>query len=176
MNFFWIDLETTGLDPAKHEIAEVACVVTDQQLNKLDSAHWVVKLDPAKEITPWCLKQHGESGLLAACENGSPLRDVEDGLIGMAKAWSVQPAKDGYVKPVLAGNSIHFDRSFLSAHMPRLVSELHYRQLDVSTLKILVQAWAPSYEFLIETKPHRAVDDLLLSIEELKHYRRCFGL
>jgi oligoribonuclease len=166
----WFDMETSGLIPEKHHILEVAAIVTDSELNELD---WIVGVphvqgDLLDEMDEWCTKTHTESGLAAECiESNRTLFDVErDVLTLIDRNWGLS------AKPILAGNSIHFDRSFIRRYMQRLDKRLHYRMLDVTAV---TEAYRLLFSYGIgrDTRPsnHRAVSDARRSIELMKAVR-----
>jgi len=163
-NLLWIDMEMTGLDVTREVILEVAAVVTDIELRELETYETVVKqpqpyLDAMDE---WNTKHHGESGLVAKVPSGREPALVEAHLIGLVDKHF------GAEKPVIAGNSIAQDRLFIDRHMPRFAARLHYRMLDVTSWKIVMNA-----RFGLEfdkKKSHRALDDIRESIGELKFY------
>ena len=165
----WIDLEMTGLDPDKDVILEVAAEVTDFEFKTLASYEALVRqsdeiLDGMGE---WTREQHGKSGLTERVRNqGRPEDDVKHELVGFIKAqFGDEPA-------ILAGNSIHNDRTFIKKWWPEVDALLHYRMLDVTTLKILMQG-KYGYEFE-KNDAHRAFDDIQASIAELQHYLERF--
>jgi len=162
-NLLWIDMEMTGLDVTREVIIEVAAIVTDVELNELDTYETVVQqpqsyLDAMDE---WNTKHHGQSGLTAKVPSGREPALVESDLIGLVDKHFTE-------KPILAGNSIAQDRLFIDRHMPRLAARLHYRMLDVTSWKIMMNA-----RFGLEfdkKKSHRALDDIRESLGELKFY------
>lgn len=161
----WVDLEMTGLDPEKDVILEVAAEVTDFEFKTLASYEALVKhpdevLDGMGE---WAKNQHGQSGLTERIRTqGRPEDDVKHELVGFIKAqFGDEPA-------ILAGNSIHNDRIFIKKWWPEVDSLLHYRMLDVTSFKILMQG-KYRYEFE-KNDAHRAFDDIQASIAELQHY------
>ncbi|MBR3248511.1 oligoribonuclease [Candidatus Saccharibacteria bacterium] len=162
----WIDLEMTGLDPAKDKILEVAAIATDMNLNQIAEYQAIIKVDDQtiKDRMVgkfWEQNQKTRDALIAQNQNGQPLEQVERELLQFIDQHF---GKEIY----LAGNSIHQDRKFIEREMPKLNSKLHYRMLDVSAWKIYFEN-AKSKKF---TKPenHRALDDINGSIEEFKWY------
>lgn len=163
----WIDLEMTGLDPAKDKILEVAAIATDMDLNEIATYEAVVKVNEELMKTRmvgdfWEKNSKSRDALIAQNSTGKPAKAIERELIDFIKHYF--KGKDIY----LAGNSIHQDRKFIEREMPELNQLLHYRMLDVSAWKIYFEN-AKHKKF---TKPenHRALDDIKGSIEELKWY------
>ena len=163
----WIDLETTGLDPGRCRIIEVACVITENDLTSVAGDSWLVR--PPRSITRcWdqaALDMHRASGLLdEALKHGREIEEVEDAVLDFVNgAAGLSP---------LCGSSVHFDRAFLVNHMPTLLGMFTYRNIDVSSLKELVSRWAPDYAYPSpEPKAHRALPDIINSINELRHYK-----
>ena len=166
----WIDLETTGIDDRTSHILEIASIITDKDLNIVEEGPDLVihQTDEVLEtMDPWCIDQHGRSGLTDASRNaGVPL--------GVAEAQTLQFVQGYCLRGMapLCGNSIGFDRRFLMHHMPSLNNYLNYRNVDVSSLKELVRRWRPAaLEGIEKRSSHRALDDIRESIEELRHYR-----
>jgi len=162
----WIDLEMTGLDPAKDKILEVAAIATDMKLNEIATYEAVVKVDDELMKSRmvgdfWEKNRKSRDALIAQNASGQPVKEVERELLNFIKKYF---GKEIY----LAGNSIHQDRKFIEREMPELNNKLHYRMLDVSAWKIYFEQ-ALHKKF---TKPenHRALDDINGSIEELKWY------
>jgi len=161
----WMDLEMTGLDTSKHVIVEVAAEITDFNFKTLASYEAVIA-QPDKRllaIDAWSKEQHTTSGLMDRIKTeGRAEKEVIHELVGFVKAqFGDEPA-------ILAGNSIHNDRSFIKAWWPEVDQLLHYRMLDVSSFKVLMQA---KYGVVFEkNKAHRAFDDIQASIAELQHY------
>ena len=169
-NLIWIDLEMTGLLPESDVIIEIATIVTDCQLNILAEGP-VLAIHQADEIMAamdeWNTTQHGKSGLTDRVK-GSQIdtRQAELETLDFLREWVPRG------KSPICGNSICQDRRFLARLMPELESYFHYRNLDVSTLKILAQLWRPQVADSFKKKGvHLALDDIRESIDELKHYR-----
>ena len=161
---FWVDLEMTGLDPTRHVIIEFASIITDWELNILESMEQVVYQPPEElaKMDSWCVQTHGESGLITKIPHGIPIEQLEQTLIKRL------PEIFGDERPMLAGNSIHQDRKFIDRHMPHLSKMLHYRMLDVSAWKIV---FSNKFGKVYSKKGgHRALGDIQDSIEELKYY------
>ncbi len=168
----WIDLEMTGLDPRRERIIEIATLVTDSELEILEEGPDLVIHQPDEVLDgmdQWNRKHHGKSGLIERVRRSS----VSEGEAQQATLEFVSP-HCARKKAPLAGNSVHHDRRFLSRYMPELESYLHYRIIDVSSVKELVRRWYPQQfrQAPPKSKSHRAMDDIRESIEELKHYRR----
>lgn len=161
----WVDLEMTGLDVQHDVILEVAAEITDMNFKTLASYEAVIKQSDRKlrAMTEWPKKQHAISGLTERVRTiGRPENDVKHELMGFINAqFGDEPA-------ILAGNSIHNDRLFIKRWWPEVDALLHYRMLDVSSLKVLMQG---KYNVMFEKKEvHRAFDDIQASIAELQYY------
>ncbi len=168
----WMDLEMTGLDPAKHVIVEIATLLTDDDLNIIATGpELVIKTDePALEcMDQVVLDMHTKSGLLKQIRASTVTHD-EAAAQTLDFLKSHIPAS-GSVP--LCGNSIGMDRRFLAVHMPEIEDFLHYRSIDVSTIKELTRRWYPKVLSDAPRKEvgHRALDDVTESINELKYYR-----
>ncbi|KAK4300838.1 hypothetical protein Pmani_026989 [Petrolisthes manimaculis] len=167
----WIDLEMTGLDVSKEEIMEAAVLVTDSELNVVaEGPNLVLKVDGTvlNQMNDWCKSHHGKSGLTDACRKSTiTLSAAEDQLL----QFVTQHTEKG--KAPLAGNSVHADKRFLDKYMPKLMKHLHYRIVDVSTVKELCRRWYPEEFTGAPSKKlsHRALDDIKESIAELKYYK-----
>jgi oligoribonuclease len=153
-------------------IVEIACVVTDAQLNPLDGGiSRVIFADETQlaRMDSIVIKMHTESGLVTEIPNGVPLQDAEADVLNYIKSHIAEPKKSP-----LAGSSVYVDRMFLQAHMPTLESYLHYRIVDVSSVKELTRRWYPRMYFAAPTKKgnHRALADIFDSIRELSYYRQ----
>lgn len=170
----WMDLEMTGLDVDKDTILEISCIVSDKDLNVIDDAY-CISIHQPKEVLdnmiPWSTKQHMQSGLVEKCKNSSiSTKSAEI----MAIDYLKKHVPKG--KCPLAGNSVYMDRLFLRKEMPILEEYMHYRNIDVSTVKELCRRWNPSVFMNAPKKKfaHRSLEDILESIEELKYYRDNF--
>jgi len=167
----WIDCEMTGLDVASDALVEVACVVTDGDLTELDEGIDVIIKPPAEALDqmPDLVRQmHTASGLLAELPGGVTLGEAQDQLVSYVRGH-VKEAR----KAPLCGNSIATDRAFLARDLPRLDEYLHYRMIDVSSVKELARRWFPRAYFASPLKVggHRALADIRESITELRYYR-----
>jgi oligoribonuclease len=167
----WIDCEMTGLDLVADALVEVAALVTDSELNVLGDGVDVVVRPPApalEQMTEVVRDMHTTSGLLVALEKGLTLTEAEDAVLTYVRAFVAEPRR-----APLAGNSVATDRGFLARDMPALEQHLHYRIIDVSSIKELARRWYPRAYFASPAKAggHRALADIRESIEELKYYR-----
>jgi oligoribonuclease len=167
----WIDCEMTGLDPSFDEIVEIACIVTDAELNELDEGITLV-VKPGEEsfagMDDFVVNMHTVSGLIEEIPGGIALGDAEKQVLDYVKSH-VPEAR----KAPLAGSSVYVDRGFLARYMPELDSHLHYRLVDVSSIKELTRRWYPRVYFASPEKKgnHRALGDIRDSISELRFYR-----
>ena len=172
-NLCWLDMEMTGLNPETDKIIEVAMIITDKDLNVLAQSE-VFAIHQSDEIMDnmdeWCTATHARTGLTARVKASHYTEaDVEQKLLDFMSAWL--PAK---ASP-MCGNTNHQERRFMVQYMPRLEAFFHYRNLDVSTLKELARRWHPAvYKGVVKKGSHKALDDILESIEELKYYRETF--
>lgn len=169
-NLIWIDLEMTGLDPVNDYIIEIATVVTDNNLNFLAKGPDLAIFQPeaiVNSMTPWPANQHEISGLTEKVRNS---KISEEMAMHETIKFLAEHVKKG-TSP-MCGNSVHQDRMFLRNYMPNLEAFFHYRNLDVSSFKIISSLWNHDLEerFLKEEN-HTAMADVLESIEEMKHYR-----
>ncbi|MFD7547423.1 MULTISPECIES: oligoribonuclease [unclassified Streptomyces] len=167
----WIDCEMTGLSLANDALIEVAALVTDSELNVLgDGVDIVIRPpDEALETMPEVVRQmHTASGLLAELAGGTTLPDAQERVLAYLREHVKEPGK-----APLCGNSVGTDRGFLSRDMPELESYLHYRIVDVSSVKELARRWYPRAYFNSPDKSgnHRALADIRESIAELRYYR-----
>ena len=171
-NLVWVDMEMTGLVPDVHRVIEIATIVTDSSLNILAEG-------PVIAI-------HQEESALEAMDEWNTRTHTGSGLVERVRSslYSEQKASDAvreflgdWVPPgqsPMCGNSICQDRRFMARHMPELEAFFHYRNLDVSTLKILMQRWRPDLPAAPKQGAHQALVDIRESIEELRHYREHF--
>lgn len=170
--FVWIDLEMTGLDIEKDVILEIASLVTDGDLNVIGRGPEIVLSQPEKKLQAmdkWCTRTHTKSGLCSKVKlSDTSVQEAEQQTLAFLR----EHCNEG--KSPLAGNSVWMDRVFIMKYMPRLYNFLHYRTIDISTIKELAKAWYPKSEELKFKKKnaHRALEDIEESIEELKHYRK----
>ena len=167
----WVDCEMTGLDLGSDALVEVAAVVTDSELNVLGEGVDVVIAPPAEaleQMGDFVRAMHTTSGLLPELEHGTTLADAQAQVLDYVRTWVPEPGK-----APLAGNSVGTDKAFLDRDMPELVGHLHYRIVDVSSIKELARRWYPRVYFAAPAKNggHRALADILESIDELRYYR-----
>ncbi|WP_269532336.1 oligoribonuclease [Chitinimonas sp. BJYL2] len=169
----WLDMEMTGLDPERERIIELAVVITDSELNTVAEGPVLVVHQPDSVLDAmddWNKNTHGKSGLIDKVK-ASTLSEAEAeqqmlDFIAQHVAKGTSP---------LCGNSVHQDRRFMVRWMPKLDEYLHYRILDVSTLKELCKRWQPDiYKGLKKSGRHEALADVYESIDELKYYREHF--
>eukprot|EP01101_Sappina_pedata_P011769 TRINITY_DN7961_c0_g1_i1.p1 TRINITY_DN7961_c0_g1~~TRINITY_DN7961_c0_g1_i1.p1 ORF type:complete len:214 (+),score=74.02 TRINITY_DN7961_c0_g1_i1:96-644(+) len=165
----WVDLEMTGLNLDKDQIIEMACIITDGQLNVVaESPNLVIHAsdDLLNSMDNWCTKQHGSSGLTQACrESTVSLQDAEKIMTEFIQAYTKKR-----VAPI-AGSSVHVDRQFLAKQMPSFTNWLTYRIIDVSTVKQLCYRWYPGLSIPTAPGNHRALDDIKASIESMRFMR-----
>jgi oligoribonuclease len=170
-NLVWIDCEMTGLNPESDCLVEVAVVITNSELEILDPGLDVV-IKPRPEswanMNDFVRNMHTESGLIDEVESGLDLNEAEKLILEYIKKF-VPNAKEA----PLAGNTIGTDRMFINKYMPSLDQHLHYRNIDVSSIKELTRRWYPRVYFQLPKKDggHRALADILESIQELRYYR-----
>ncbi|WP_428355793.1 oligoribonuclease [Methyloprofundus sp.] len=172
-NLVWLDLEMTGLNPDTDRIIEVATIVTDKHLNVLATGP-VIAVHQSDEVLAgmddWNQEHHGKSGLITRVKASSlSEQETMQQTLGFIQQWV------GAGESPMCGNSIGQDRRFLYRYMPELEQYFHYRNIDVSTIKELARRWAPAiFDGVQKKETHQALDDVLESIEELKHYREHF--
>ncbi|GAA5936806.1 hypothetical protein JCM10213_000065 [Rhodosporidiobolus nylandii] len=184
-NIVWVDCEMTGLNPylpreglregeefLPDRILEIAAIVTDKDLNPLDDGvEYIIKTDKEvlDKMNDWCIKQHGKTGLTRACLESQYAMEQVDELVTAYVTQHFPPSTPA----LLAGNSVHADKAFINKDLPRLASKLHYRILDVSSIKEIGRRWYPSlgWQSKKDEAEHRALADIKASIAELKYYR-----
>lgn len=167
----WIDCEMTGLDLKTDALIEVAVVITDGQLDTLDEGiDLVIKPEPAalEQMGDFVREMHTTSGLINELDDGITMAEAEAQVLDYVKKWIPEPRK-----APLAGSSVGTDRAFLERDMPDLTEYLHYRIIDVSSIKELAKRWYPRAYFASPEKHggHRALADIYESIHELRYYR-----
>lgn len=172
-NLVWIDLEMTGLDPEVNRIIEIATIVTDSDLNVLAEGPNLAIFQPDNVLAlmdEWCVATHGSSGLTERVRQSTiSVEEAERQTLAFLAPFTTRGASP------LCGNSIGQDRLFLAKYMPELESFVHYRNIDVSTIKELAKRWRPEIMPLFKKKgSHLALDDIKESISELQFYRQHF--
>ncbi|MGH3462949.1 MAG: oligoribonuclease [Kribbellaceae bacterium] len=168
----WIDCEMTGLDVNADALIEVAVLVTDYELNVLGEGIDLVIKPPAgalEQMGDFVREMHTASGLLDELDHGISLADAERQVLEFISGYVPESRK-----AALAGNSVGTDRTFLVRHMPTVEAHLHYRNVDVSSIKELVRRWYPRVYYATPAKVgnHRALADITESIAELRYYRQ----
>ncbi|WP_022881034.1 oligoribonuclease [Gryllotalpicola ginsengisoli] len=168
----WIDCEMTGLDPEKDELVEIAVVITDFDLKPVDEGIDIVIKASDEAIAgmgEFVVGMHTTSGLIDEIPHGKSLAEAEYEVMEYVLA---RVPEEG--RAPLAGNTIGTDRMFIAKYMPRLDQHLHYRSIDVSSIKELARRWFPRVYFQAPEKAggHRALADILESVRELDYYRK----
>lgn len=172
-NLIWVDMEMTGLEPEQDVVIEIATIVTDSDLNTLAEGP-VIALHQCDErlaaMDEWNTTHHNRSGLVGRVRASTDCEEsATDQTIDFLARWVPENSSP------MCGNTICQDRRFMARHLPRLEAYFHYRNLDVSTLKILMKNWRPELEAGIKkTATHLALDDIRESIEEMRYYRQHF--
>jgi len=173
LNLGWIDLEMTGLDPKTCVILEIACLVTDKDLNILAEGPVLAvhQSDATLDaMDDWNQKHHGHSGLIKRVKESKVTAEEAERQALEFFSLHLKPQASP-----LCGNSIHMDRLFISKYMPKLEAFFHYRNIDVSTVKELVKRWYGPEAIPKKMEKHQALEDIRESIGELKFYReKCF--
>ena len=171
-NLIWVDMEMTGLVPETHRVIEIATIVTDTNLAVLAEGPVIaIHQQPAEieAMDEWNTRTHTRSGLVDRVRSSTITeQDATEATLDFLRQW----VPEG--KSPMCGNSICQDRRFMARHMPELETFFHYRNLDVSTLKILMQRWRPDLPEAPKQGAHQALEDIRESIEELRHYRTHF--
>lgn len=170
----WIDLEMTGLDLPTDTILEISSVVTDNNLEIIAKGPTLVihhDVSVLERMNEWNQKHHGASGLIEAVKLSQvTMQQAQEATLNFLKQYTQVGQSP------LCGNSVWVDRAFLRAYMPQIDLFLHYRIIDVSSIKEVVKRWYKnnSKSFFKKSETHRAQEDILASIDELKHYRDNF--
>ncbi|XP_071575025.1 oligoribonuclease-like isoform X2 [Temnothorax nylanderi] len=170
----WMDLEMTGLEVDKHHILEIACIVTDKKLKIVSEELNIVIHQPdtiLENMNEWCKENHTKTGLIENSRSSTvSLEEAEKTVLDLLKKYIPQGSCP------LAGNSVYIDRLFLHKYMPLVNNYLHYRIIDVSTIKEIARRWNPNVYNSAPKKKlnHRALDDIKESINELRHYKNHF--
>jgi len=171
-NLVWVDMEMTGLIPEVDRVIEIATIVTDSHLNVLAEGPVIAIKQPdaaLEAMDEWNTRTHSASGLVERVRSSAVSEQMaSDITLDFLKEWVPEGTSP------MCGNSICQDRRFMARHMPALEKYFHYRNLDVSTLKILAQRWRPDLPDLPKQGAHQALADIRESIEELRHYRTHF--
>lgn len=165
----WLDMEMTGLDPDTEHVLEIATLITNAELEIIAEGPDIV-VHQSDEILDamgdWCREHHGASGLTEACRSSTvSVTEAERQTLAFVEAHC-EPGRSP-----LCGNTIGQDRRFLVRHMPTLDAFLHYRSVDVSTIKELCERWYPALPGVLKSEAHRALDDIRESLAELRYYR-----
>lgn len=165
----WLDMEMTGLEPDTDHVLEIATLVTNAELEVLAEGPDIVVHQPDEILDgmgEWCREHHGQSGLTEQCRRSTiSLAEAEAQTIAFLQRYC-EPGKSP-----LCGNSIGQDRRFIVRYMPALAKFLHYRSVDVTTIKELAWRWYPLAPGIAKAETHRAMDDIRESLAELRHYR-----
>lgn len=170
-NLVWIDCEMTGLSLVEDALVEIAVIVTDGELNPIGTGLEIVIKPPASALTQmsdFVRDMHINSGLLSLLESGTTLADAETKVLDYLKNCGVELGKSP-----ICGNSIWVDRNFIARDLPKVSEYLHYRSVDVSSIKELARRWYPRVYFNAPKKSgnHRALGDIQDSLTELRYYR-----
>jgi oligoribonuclease len=167
LRLVWIDLEMTGLNAAADHILEVAAVVTGADLAPLAEVERVIFQpdDVLDRMSARVRKIHSENGLIDEVRTSKTTRAEAERVV-LSTIARLCPPGEG----ILSGNSVYHDWRFLVRHMPRLEQHLHFRQVDIGTISVLVSAWYPHIEFPRSHTNHRAMADIRASLEELRYY------
>jgi oligoribonuclease len=171
-NLVWVDCEMTGLDTKNDVLVEIAVLVTDSDLNIIgEGVDLVIKATPEQisGMNEFVTKMHTDSGLIDEIPNGVSVSDAENTILKYLESSGVVAGKSP-----IAGNSVYVDRIFIARDMPKLAEHLHYRTIDVSSIKELTRRWYPKVYFNSPAKTgnHRALGDIKDSIAELTFYRK----
>ncbi|HEY5039860.1 MAG TPA: oligoribonuclease [bacterium] len=169
-NLVWMDMEMSGLDPKTCVVLEIATLVTDKNLNLIAQGPVLVIQQPVsilESMDEWNKEHHSKSGLIEAVKNSAiSLHNAEEQTLDFLSKLCAPKTSP------LCGNTIYQDRRFLLEYMPKLEGFLHYRLIDVSTIKELVKRWyGPEFQAPSKKQSHKALDDIMETIAELKFYR-----
>lgn len=168
-NLVWMDLEMSGLDPDVNTVLEIATIITDKDLNILAKGPNIAISQPLEileNMDDWNTSHHRESGLWDRVLNDSiKMEEADQSTADFILEWT-----DG--KAPLCGNSIGQDRRFLYKYMPKITDALHYRNIDVTSVKELAKRWYPEIPEFTKSEKHLALDDIIESIEELKYFQK----
>lgn len=167
----WIDCEMTGLEIEKDTIMEIAVILTDSDLNEVETLGPLfihTSQDKLNCMNDWCKKNHKKTGLSDKCLNSDLDIERADELLHQFLS------KHEITRAALAGNSVSYDRQFLAKYCPKFSSLLHYRNLDVSSFKEIFRRWYPDQKAFSKKLIHRALDDIRESIAEMRFYRNTY--
>lgn len=173
-NLVWIDLEMSGLDLSRDVILEIATIITDNNLHIIAEGPDIIIHQPdfiLDSMNEWCARVHGQSGLTQASrESTVSVAEAAAQTLSFISAYCTPRSAP------LCGNSVHMDKAFLRVFMPDIDNYLHYRIVDVSSIKEVIKRWYPNSPNKDFKKPenHRALEDIRYSIAELEHYRKFF--
>ena len=171
-NLIWVDMEMTGLIPEAHRVIEIATIVTDSNLAVLAEGPVLAIHQPSEALDAmdeWNTRTHTGSGLVERVRASTVSESAAAELtLEFLRQWVPEGESP------MCGNSICQDRRFMARHMPELESFFQYRNLDVSTVKILMRRWRPDLPEAPKQGAHQALEDIRESIEELRHYREHF--
>lgn len=170
----WMDLEMSGLDVSRDRILELSCIITDKDLNIVAEGPNIEVYQPDEvlnNMNDWCMKHHAETKLIDKCRSSNISEEMAQDILVQFLEMHIPKGKCP-----LAGNSIYMDRLFLNRYMPKVDNYLHYRIIDVSTVKELCRRWNPSVAAGAPKKRlvHRSEDDIRESIIEMKYYKKFF--
>lgn len=169
-NLFWLDMEMSGLDVNKEVVIEVACIITDLNFKELETFETVIKQPQIylDNMDAWNTEHHGKSGLTAKVPTGMEPENAEFRLCALIDKYFPNWKTDKKSRPILAGNSIMQDRLFIDKYFLKLSERLHYRMVDVSSWKVIMNN---KFERVYKKQnSHRALDDIRESIGELRYY------
>ena len=169
-NLIWVDLEMTGLDPEKERIIEIATIITDTNLNIVAEGPNLIIHQPKELIAnmdEWNTNQHGSTGLIKAVHESSVTEQEAE-----MRTLEFISKFVGHKRSPMCGNTVSHDRRFLAKYMPSVESYFHYRHIDVSSVSELISRWMNDAQTYDKQGSHRAKDDILESINELKLYKR----